>query len=178
MGEEAEEDRRHGHDRSLRFAKNLMFCMLLEPGAGKRPTPSLFRDFRIDYARVMRRARALVNSILTLVLILNGMSATAVSAHSLPTPANSTESTNCHDHDLASHLDELRRNSDTAGNTDQCADCCKDSACQCGCVHQASSALVTPWLLRPEISHAAIGWGQLPVSAIPALGHLIRPPIA
>ena len=123
----------------------------------------------------------LLRLFLAAALIFNGAAAVAsvhmhhmggVPATTQPEPASAEEHP-CHEHaSTAADQPAPAVDADTRS-----PDCCKSGNCRCGCVHQATAAVLGLHPVASTIEHAASARPMSTGHAGPALPHLIRPPI-
>ncbi len=89
----------------------------------------------------------------------------------------------CHQHEevdagQAADLQSDALQGGTVTGTDEApADCCKNGACRCGCVHQTQVAVPTFFLRSPAVAPPQAVPELQNRHAEPALPHLMRPPI-
>lgn len=132
----------------------------------------------------------LLRVLLSLALILNGMSAVSAAAHAsgghadmrmtvVAGPKVATTRSSCQHHEQALPTAESGETAFTATtHTKQATpDCCESGACRCDCVHAAQAGPM-PWTEGPPMfGHTRDLRPPTLAYASPALPHLIRPPI-
>jgi hypothetical protein len=134
----------------------------------------------------------LLRVLLSLSLILNGMSAAAAmhltdgrgNGHAASAAAQpATESVPpCHQHQSAepdaAGVDALPGDAVAQEHTEHATpDCCKSGACRCDCVHAAHAVPMPPTDGTLAFDHTRSSSPLTLAHATPALPHLIRPPI-
>ena len=129
----------------------------------------------------------LLRLFLAAALIFNGAATAVASVHMHqmggvpattqpePEPA-SAEEPPCHEH-ASTAADQPAPAVDPDTDESQSPDCCKSGNCRCGCVHQATAAVLGLRSVASAIEHAASVRPMSTGHAGPALPHLIRPPI-
>ena len=126
----------------------------------------------------MSARSVLLRLFLSLSLVLNGASAGVAAAHMSAGGGmeaafeTATSASGCPEHHTAAPEPVQAPHQDEGA-----PDCCKSSACRCACVQLTSTAVLPTFRWAPRVETMAAG-RPLPLGqAVPALPHLIRPPI-
>lgn len=128
--------------------------------------------------------------LLSLVLVFNGASGAAASAHlhhvgsdgvaagPVGEIAPAQDAGSCHEHQpTAATAVEAPANAPPSHDGHPAADCCEGGTCQCACVHQAQAAILDVMFGTAAIAHTDSGPAMVLGHVPPTLPHLIRPPI-
>ena len=127
----------------------------------------------------MFRPKTLIQLLVCLALILNGVGAAAASTAMAVKPVGGAMQSGCHEQPASTaHPDADAMDPDTATGDMNPSDCCKDGGCGCGCAHQSQVVLAAEFLVMPAISPASIPWADLAALLSPSLSRPVRPPIA
>jgi len=137
----------------------------------------------------MSRTGFLLRVVLSLSLVLNGIggSVAAVSM-ALASPANASATTDkvvsathsgCHEHaSMHQHQQPAPEGAPAGKMPAGHSDCCGTGLCGCACAQLSSLAALEFLVVPPNLEHERLSSPDYSPMAPPALGHLIRPPIA